>query len=170
MKNPTTPTSSSQASALEQLLIAYSQFHSPEAVRRNTDLSERAKAMEAAGRWVSELPQSLAEALGAVDGWTSFPSFRLEVYVPAAAFAYLGHGVWLQHTWWPAERGFSGASEATLLAPCDCGKGYQQFEVTTTDDLVGALATLSGAARLAGDIEARPDCDDDGSCRSTSLN
>ncbi|MFK0238213.1 hypothetical protein [Streptomyces vinaceus] len=171
MKNPTTPANSSQATALEQLLTAYSQFHSPEAVRRNADLSERTEAIEAAGRWVGELPDSLADALGAVNGWTSFPSFRQEVsgiYVPAAAVAHLGHGVWLHHTWWPAERGFSGCAEATLLVPCDCGKGYQQYEVTEPNDLVGTLAALSGAARLAGDIEARPDCDDDGSCRSTS--
>ncbi|NXY94485.1 hypothetical protein HYE82_08780 [Streptomyces sp. BR123] len=169
MKNPTTPANPSQATALEQLFAAYAQFHSPEAVRRNAELSERAEAMEATGRWVSELPESLADALGAVDAWTSFPSFRLDtVYVPAAAVAHLGHGVWIHHTWWPAERGFSGCSEATLLVPCDCGKGYQQYEVTTPDDLIGTLADLSGAARLAGDIEGRPDCDDDGSCRSTS--
>lgn len=165
MNTPTKP------SSLEQLLTAYAEFHSPEAVRRITDLSERAESMEAAGRWVSELPQSLAEALSDTDRWTAFSSLRLGVYyVPAAAFAYLGQCVWLHHTWWPAEPGFGGDSEATLLAPCACGKGYQQFEVTTKDDLLAVLATFAGAARLAGGIDARPDCDDDGSCRSTSLN
>ncbi|MEU2834564.1 hypothetical protein ABZ667_38985 [Streptomyces lavendulae] len=166
-----TPTQPAERSALEQLLTAYAEFHSPEAVRRIADLNERVGAMEAAGRWVTDLPQSLAAALATPDAWTAFPSLRLGVYyVPAAAVVHLGHGVWLHHTWWPTERGFSGDSEATLLAPCACDKGYQSFEATTQDDLVGTLAALAGAACLAGDIEARPDCDDDGSCRSTSLN
>ncbi|MFI5867694.1 hypothetical protein [Streptomyces sp. NPDC051546] len=164
------PTAAAEPSALEQLLTAYAEFHSPEAVRRITDLSERAEAMEAAGHWVSEFPQSLADALSDTDRWTAVSSLNLGVYVPAAAFAYLGHCVWLHHTWWPAERGFSGHSEATLLAPCDCGKGYQQFEVTTKDDLLGTLAALAGAARLPGGIDARPACDNDGSCRSTFTN
>ncbi|MFD0353653.1 hypothetical protein ACFVHW_07870 [Streptomyces sp. NPDC127110] len=168
MKNQTDPTSAAQATALEQLLIAYAEFHSPEAVRRHADRKEQAEAVAAADRWVDELPLSLAEALGEVaDRWTAFPAFHLEVYVPAAAVAYLGHGVWIHHAWWPAEPGFGGDSEATLLAPCGCGQGYQQFEASTQDELVGALAVLSGAPRPDVHSDVQPDCDEDGSCRST---
>lgn len=163
MNNPTTP---AEPSALEQLLTAYAEFHSPEAVARITDLSDRAEAMEAAGRWARRLPQSLADVLADPERWSAVPSFHRNGYVSPAAFAYLGHGVWLHHT--QDTRGFGHNPEVTLLAPCRCGKGYQQFEVTTEDDLVGTLAALAGAARLAGEVGARPDCDDDGSCRSSS--
>ncbi|MGA4844711.1 hypothetical protein [Streptomyces sp. G45] len=135
---------------LMRLREAYQRHFSPQAERE-----QEIRGVAAAARdFISYLPQELCEALSGLE-WNGSPSLK-ENRLHQSAAAHLGSGVWLYF----GLTSNGESRELRLLAPCECGDGYHDREVTRWEDLVATAGLLD-----ALDGPPMP-CPEDGSCRS----
>jgi len=127
-------------------------FDIAQAVGVPTDDEQRDNAETAAAHHVwNQYADTFGRALND-DNWVGRPALKPNGLEPSAIIP-LGGGLWLHHTLDISER--DGARDVlTLLAPCNCGRGYLGYELDGEDDLLQILTDLrrtSGRVTHDGD-------------------